>query len=478
MSRKIVLTVAFFVSVVAAFVVGNTTSGMFNSSYDLDVLEEVISIIENNHYSKPEKDDLIEGAIRGVVSSLDDPFSSYFSYEEAMSYQQGLGEEYVGIGVSITAFGEYFIIEEVFKDSPAETVGIMAGDIIISVGDVSIQGKSLYELASLIKGEINTEVTIGIQRQGETAYLSFDVTRGLVDSSSVISEVIIKDDSKIGYIKINRFGNETYTKFVEHLELVEEEEIDSLIIDVRYNGGGLLSTLTNLLRLFLVDDDTAMFSTEITNNTTTRLSRYEATRTAFKDYNIVTLINGSSASASEVFASSMAEHGDYQVFGTKTFGKGTMQVDLDLTTIVGDQIHLTVGKWYTSDGNWVHFDGGTDGFEPTVEVDINELIHLVNISLIDDEIVLKDTVSNVTTKVQKVLNVLGYDLRTDGYFDDETELAIEQFQIDNGITVSKVIDSLTLQKINIKLNEYQDDLLNDSQILSAVEYLIENPTKN
>ena len=478
MSRKVILTIAFFLSVVASFMVGNTTSGMFNSEYDLKVLQEVIEIVENNHYSKPTSEDLIQGAIRGVVSSLDDPFSSYFSYEEAMNYQQGLGEEYVGIGVSITIFGEYFLIEEVFKDSPAENVGIMAGDKIISVGDVNVKGKSLYELASLIKGEIDTEVTIGIERQGEAANLSFDVTRGLVDSSSVISEVIEKDSNKIGYIKINRFGTETYNKFVEQLELVEAENIDSLIIDVRYNGGGLLSTLTSLLRLFLVDNDLAMFSTEITNNTTTRLSRYEATRTEFRDYNIVTLINGSSASASEVFASSMAEHGDYQVFGTKTFGKGTMQYDIDLQTIVGDQVHLTVGKWYTSDGNWVHFDGGTDGFDPTEVVEINELSHLTNISLIDNEIVLKDSVSPVTIKVQKVLNALGYDLRTDGYFDEETETAIEQFQTEKSITISKVIDGLTLQKLNEELNTYQDDLLNDSQILSAVDYLIENPTKN
>jgi carboxyl-terminal processing protease len=238
-----------------------------------------------------------------------------------------------------------------------------------------------------------------------------------------------------------------------------------------------------MLREFLVDDDRAMFYTEQYTNGEKTTSEYHAILNEKKPYDIVTLVNGNSASASEVFASSMQEHGGYKLVGEVTFGKGTMQQDRyvestctentfgTLDCSEADRIHISIGTWYTTNHNWVHFDGGSDGITPDILVEKSENELLYKLFLLNDETLEFDTVDDRTVIVQKILNIMGYDVRTDGYFDQETYDAIIDIQSNNGLTETGIINNETMSILNEALDNYKNNPTNDTQLQEAINYL-------
>ena len=228
-----------------------------------------------------------------------------------------------------------------------------------------------------------------------------------------------------------------------------------------------------MLKQFLLNNDISMFSTETYEDGEPVVEEYFSNRSTIRNYDIVTIVNENSASASEVFASSMQEHGDYTVLGIVTYGKGTMQTDIKIDATVGDSIHITIGKWFTTDGNWVHYDGGTDGVTPDIIVEQAPIEQAYKVFFVGDEtVILFDTVDSRVANIQLVLNVMGYSVRTDGYFDDDTRQAILDIQDLNSLAETGNIDSDTLVVINSALDLYQDNLLNDTQLEAAIEYLI------
>ena len=225
-----------------------------------------------------------------------------------------------------------------------------------------------------------------------------------------------------------------------------------------------------MLREFLVNDSVPMFSTESYNNGDVTRDDYYGILSAKKSYDIVTLVNGNSASASEVFASAMQEHSDYTIVGVTTYGKGTMQTDVGLTAMLGDSLHITIGKWFTSDNNWVHYDGGTDGVIPDIVQELNEYERAYKVFVLNDEVIMYDTVDDRVANIQLILEIMGYDVRTDGYYDTATKDAVMEIQTNNSLTVTGNLDSDTLEIINEALNIYQ----NDSQLQAAIDYLLGN----
>jgi carboxyl-terminal processing protease len=436
-------------------------------------LLEVLDELMENHYTQPTRDELLDGALDGMIESLDDPFTTYFDFEEAQSYQQGFGETYVGIGITVRYSDGYLVIEAVKDDGPADSAGVRVNDVITEVDGESVYDLPFYEIVGLIIGDEGTDVTLGIVRGGVTEVINLTMTRSIIDSATVYVDSFVRGDQLIGYIKVTTFGDETLNLFVNGLADLEVLGIDGLIVDLRDNGGGHLSTVYNMLNQFLVDDGRPMFSTEYFSNGEFTRDDYFGTRTEQRAYGIVTLVNENSASASEVFASGMQEHGGYAVIGQTTYGKGTMQRDVALSATIGDSLHITIGKWYTTDGNWVHYDGGTDGVTPDTIVDLTETELAYKVFLIGDETeIAYDTVDPRVANVQLILNTMGYTVRTDGYFDNATRLAILDIQDTNAITETGNIDSDTLVFINEALDEYQDDLLNDTQLQASIDHLL------
>lgn len=436
-----------------------------------EVFLEVLNDIMENHYTQPTYEQLMEGAINGMFDALDDPHSSYFDYEEYNSFQSGFEETYVGIGVTVSFTNDQIIVESVKDDGPAEDAGILPNDIITSVDGVSTIGEGFYDVINTVLGEEGTDVTIGLSRTGVEHEILLTMTRAVINNSSVNFTSYSQGGQTIGYIEVTQFGDETADKFSEAIALLELQNIDGMVVDLRNNGGGHLTTVLSMLDEFLVSSNDPMFSTAYYVNGELLEQDYFASGYTPKDYDIVTLVNENSASASEVFASAMQEQGGYPVIGNVTYGKGTMQTDLVVTATVGDRLHLSIGQWFTSDGNWVHFNGGSDGVTPDILVDRSIYEKAYKLFLIDEDPLVYDTVDDRIANVQLVLETMGFVVRTDGYFDVNTKAAILTIQNQNDLPLTGDMDSATLLVINEALDAYKDNANNDTQLISAINYL-------
>ena len=438
---------------------------------ELDTFFEVMEMLELDHYSQPEREDLIQGAIDGMIASLNDPYTTYFDYEDAEAFSEKFGETYVGIGIGVVFQEGQLIIESVFNNSPADEAGLIVNDIVTHIDGEDITDLDFYQIVQRIIGNEGTEVVIGVYRQGFDETLYFEITRAVIDNPTITYETYESNGQTVGYIKVNTFGDETFQKFYDALNDLESQNIDSMIIDLRDNGGGHLFTVFYMMQQFLVSDGLPMFQTEHYTEGLSQLTNYASSNNDRKDYDIVTLVNGNSASASEVFASGMQEHGGYTIVGTTTFGKGTMQTDKLLTTTQADSLHITIGKWLTSFGTWVNNDGGTGGVEPDIVVEPDPAETVYKVFLTDTAAITHDTVDSRTANIQIFLNAIGYTVRTDGYFDDATRDAIIDIQTDNGLVVNGVINNQTLEVLNTLIHDYQNNPDNDAQLQAAIDYL-------
>ena len=442
-------------------------------NYDNALFSEVFDHLLENHYSRPDADALWAGAIQGLIDALDDPYTRYLSAEEFQRFQDSLGESFVGIGVQVENIDNLPVIRQVFRGSPAERAGLQAGDTITHVDGVDYRQRGYFDILAAILGELGTPVEVGVFRVGERTTLFLEMTRAVIENPTVVTEVFREDEATYGYIRVNSFGSLTFSVFNSNLSQLEQDDsIEGLIIDLRNNSGGLLTTVQRMMDLFLARGDLPMFIIEQVSNGEVTSVDYNATGTQSKDYPIVILINGNSASASEVFAAGMVEKGGYVTLGTPSFGKGTMQIPKSLTYAEGDELQTSVGRWLTPNGTWVNNQGGDVlAIEPTHVVEQNPNFLAVSVRLDPDQVLAFDTVSNQNENVQVILNALGYTVRSDGYFDLAMQAAVERFQADHQLTVSGSIDVPTAAKLSELLFNYRQDLTNDAQIQAALELL-------
>ena len=448
----------------------------YPSLEDASILEEqifyeVMEMLMDDHYKNPSEELLFEGALQGMIDALDDPFTNYFDLEEAEQYQGGFEETYVGIGVRVQYIDDKIIVEGVINGGAAEEEGMMVGDIIRSVDGEEVTGQNLYEVVNKILGEEGTYVEVGVERAGISERIIFMLERRVIDNPTVISEVIDYNGQTYGLITVSTFGNETAGLFSDAIYNLEQAGIEGLIVDLRNNGGGRLDTVLSMLREFLLGDGEPIFSLEYLSSGVSQRQDLLSYQQAKKPYDIVTLINGGSASASEVFASAMSEHGDYILVGTPSYGKGTMQSSYPVSVTEGDMLNITIGKWLTPDENWVHYQGGTGGITPDILAPLEAVETAWKIFLGETEELAYDTVSERTENLQVILNAMGYNVRTDGYYDLATKEAVEDIQADSGLLVTGNVNQATALIINDFLRAYQNDQANDSQLEAALDYL-------
>lgn len=359
----IVIATMFLTFVIINQTIGINTKLSINNnsaSNSLKEFEEVYNLIDESYYEKVDKEKLIDGAINGMLSSLKDPHTSYFNTSEAENFNEIMNGSYEGIGaeISINNAGEVFVLS-VFKNSPAYEVGLKFGDVILSVNDKPTDGLTTTEVVALIKDVNIPTAKITIKRENEI--LDFNVTKRIVIIESVESEVIEKENKKIGYVIVNNFANNTYEQFRSHVESLEEKNVKGLIIDVRGNSGGYLHSVTSMINMFLPKGKLIY---QIQDKKTTY--KYKATTDESRNYPVAVLVNKSSASASEILAISLKESYGAYVVGVNTYGKGTVQTTKDLSS--GAMIKYTIQKWLSPKGNWVNEKGVT----PTHEVELSD----------------------------------------------------------------------------------------------------------
>lgn len=331
-----------------------------NGKNDIVEFKEVYDLINDSYYKDVDRSKLIDGAINGMLSSLEDPHTSYFNKEETENFNEVMNGSYEGIGaeISIDNEGNIFILS-VFKNSPAKENGLMNGDIILEINDKSIKGLTTTEVVSIIKDPKTSVAKIKVRRNNDE--LNFSVEKRIVIIDSVESEVIDYNNKKIGYIIVNNFANNTYEQFRSNLESLEENNIKGLVIDVRGNTGGYLHSVTDMINMFLPKGKIIY---QIADKKTTY--KYTASTEESRNYPVAVLVNKASASASEILAISLKEAYDAYVVGTYTYGKGTVQTTKDLSS--GGMIKYTIQKWLSPKGNWVN----DKGVEPTHSVELSD----------------------------------------------------------------------------------------------------------
>lgn len=441
-----------------------TFSNNKNSSFEENFanVQMAYDLINEHYFEEVDPDQLLEGAIQGMLETLDDPYSSYMNEEAMERFNEQIESSFQGIGAEVSLIDDIVTIISPIKDSPAEQAGLRSNDQILKVDDESLEGLDLNEAVEKIRGEKGSKVVLLIQRQGTSDPFEVTVVRDDIPVITVESEMKEHDGKKTGIIEVSTFSETTADEFAEALYSLEQSDMDGLIIDVRGNPGGLLQSIEDMLQHF-IPADMPYLQTEDRSG---EQEKFYTNLEKKKPYPIAVLIDEGSASASEILAVAMKETG-YEIVGKTSFGKGTVQQAVPLTEDRnGSTIKLTFYKWLSPEGNWIN----EVGVEPSVEQDQPDFYY-GNPIVIEEPLRLDDSNEQVEN-VQILLEGIGYTpLRTDGYFDEEMKEAIESFQKDHGIKVTGEVDEETASAIEMEVMEQIHNGDHDLQQQKALEVL-------
>jgi len=367
LTKKKFNSIELVLVVVMALILGLLTGeilfdGKSTSSNEFMEIESTYKRLLSDYYGDVDSKKLTDAAISGMMSAVDDKYSAYFTEEQSEQFELELNGSFIGLGATIGMNkGNQPIIVQVIENSPAEKAKLQVNDRIVSINGKSVEGLSLSEITGMIKGDIPKNVSMVVIRDKREVTVKF--TTGKVNIPSVTSEVVTLGNKKVGYIYISIFALNTDEQFKSHLEKLMKAQVDRFVIDVRDNTGGHLETVQNIASLFLTKEQVVC---QIKNKTTTKKLYSSGTTTLGRKYPMVVLTNGGSASGSEVLAAALKEEYGAILVGTKTYGKGTVQKYLELST--GSSIKYTAEEWLTSKGNSIN----NKGIEPDVKLELDK----------------------------------------------------------------------------------------------------------
>jgi carboxyl-terminal processing protease len=429
---------------------------------ELKKVEQAYELIKKRYVEKVDDDKLIQGAIQGMISTLNDPYSVYMDEETSEQFTESLDSSFEGIGAEVSMINGKVTIVAPIKNSPAEKAGLKPNDQILRVNGESLEGLDLYEAVLKIRGKKGTTVQLDILRPGVKEVIKVKVVRDEIPIETVYDSVKTYNGKKVGYLEVTSFSENTAQDFKKKLAELESEHIDGLIIDVRGNPGGYLQSVEEILKQFIPKDKPYVQIEERNGDK----QRFYSDLTKKKPYPIAVLIDKGSASASEILASAMKEAGGYKLVGETSFGKGTVQQAIPMGD--GSNIKLTLYKWLTPDGHWIH----KKGVKPDVEVKQPDYFH---VSPLHIEKELSFDMNNEQVKsAQQMLKGLGFDPgRTDGYFSKETESAVKAFQKANKLPQTGKIDKNTAEVLQAKVMDAIRDDNNDVQLKTAMKVLFQ-----
>lgn len=333
---------------------------------NLAKLEYMQSIIDNYYLNDVDASDLEEGMYAGMLEGLDDPYSRYYTAEEYEATTEEIEGHYNGIGVVMQQNSDGTItLVRVYKGSPADKAGVLAEDILYEVDGEEVTGMELALVAKKIKGSQSKTTKITLVREGEDDFLEIEVPKEDVEIPVVSYEML---DNQVGYLAIYEFTSVTFQQYEAAMDDLQKQGMKSLVIDLRNNPGGLLDSVCDILNTILPQGIIVYTEDKYGN-------RVEKTCDGDSpiDIPLAVLVNGSSASASEIFAGAVKDYGVGTIVGTTTFGKGVVQTMKKLPD--GSAVKLTVSNYFTPSGVNIH---GT-GITPDVEVELDETLKKENV---------------------------------------------------------------------------------------------------
>ena len=357
----VVTLVSLIIGAFACFSVLTIFTGgrnYFKLSKELSKFYDAYDTITDNYYGDISKEELVDSAISGMVSSVGDIYTSYSDTDTTSKFDEMVNGTYEGIGCVIQQSETDMKIITVYDNSPAEKAGLKVDDKIIKVDDIDISTTTASKIGDYIKSGAKDKITMTIIRGEEEKVVT--LSREKIEIPVVTAKTFESNGKKIGYLQISTFSSVANKQFKENLEKLEKDGIDGLIIDVRNNNGGYLTTVTDITSS-LLPKGKIIYQIQKGDK---KVATKDKTSTK-REYPIAVLVNGGSASASEILAGAIKESYKGYVVGTKTYGKGTVQQVKKLSD--GSMIKYTVENWLTPDGNWIN----EKGIEPTNVVDMD-----------------------------------------------------------------------------------------------------------
>jgi len=399
---------------------------------------------------------LIHGAAKGMTASLGDPYSAYYAENEGREYVQRYDDHIVGIGVEIREEDGEFVVTSAYKGAPAERAGIRKGDAIIAVDGVSVKGKSMQELVSRTRGEEGTKVTITIRREGLTEPFDVTLVREEIPVTTVYAEML---EGGIGKVQITRFAEGTGKEFGKAVDELLGQGMKGLLLDLRANPGGLLSSTLEVASRLIPKDKVIL---EVVYKDETRRITYRSNQSKEWTKPITVLIDESSASSAEVLAAALRDSAGAKLVGRKTYGKGVVQTFRTLRD--GSVLKLTESEWLTPSGGRIN----NVGIEPDVEAALPDYALLP--ALPTDEVLKEGSLGQDVKTAELILQAIGYDPgEPEGIYDERTAAAVERFQRDERLTPTGTISGRTAFKLMDRLRTKLEE--EDPQLKEAVRTL-------
>ena len=355
------IIITMIVSLTFGYFLGQRINSTTKLSDEMKKFIKDYNEIKENYYEDINDKEILKKALESVVNSLGDPYSTVIDNSLSNSINTELKGQYSGFGIQIANTKDNrILIVSIIDDSPALEAGLKAGDIILKMDGESVEGKTTDEFTKLVKSSNKQTITLTLLRDNKE--IDIAVTRKIVTLKSVSSKIFEQEGKKVGYIYISIFAANTDSQFKKELIDLENKGINSLIIDVRDNTGGHLTSVENIISMFL-DKKHVIYQIESKGKTTKTYSKNNDS----KKYKVVMLVNENSASASEMLTAAMKEEYGSEVVGMKTFGKGTVQ-EVGNTSNTNLNYKITTKKWLTPKGNWIN----KKGIEPTIKVELSK----------------------------------------------------------------------------------------------------------
>ena len=338
-------------------VLGSTTSSVLDKEA-IEKIDTLYGMINSSYLEEADKEQIQEGIYKGILESLDDPYSVYYTKEEFAEMMEDTSGTFEGIGAYLTQDPDTKDISVVkpIKDSPAEKAGMLADDIIVEVDGEDVAGQDLNLVVSKLRGPKGTSVKVGVKRKGSSDTIYFELKRDSINAMTVDYEML---DDNIGYIEISEFADATADQFREAFDDLEKKGMKSLIIDLRSNGGGYVDTAVEVADRLVKDG--VIVSVKDKHGLSYKYE--DAGDENFLKVPCVLLVDGNTASASEILTGCLRDHDLATIIGTKTFGKGITQIIAPLED--GSGVKITNSKYYTPNGENIH----QVGIDPDVEVE-------------------------------------------------------------------------------------------------------------
>lgn len=411
--------------------------------------------LKEEYYEDINQEDIINGAINGMIDALGDPYSDYMNEDEASQFNESISSSFQGIGAEIQERDGVITVVSPIKNSPAEKAGILPNDKILAVDGKDIKGFTASEAVLLIRGNKGTEVTLSIQR-GENETMDVKIVRDDIPIETVYAEMVGDD---VAHIIISSFSTDTYDELLTAIDEMKKQGMKALVVDVRQNPGGLLDRAIDISNLFVKDGEPILQIED--KGKTEVISASPGEKITIP---VTVLIDEGSASASEILAGAMSESGKIPLVGVNSFGKGTVQTVNDLPD--GSNIKITTAKWLTPEGNWIH----EKGIAPDYKVEYPSYAMLAPL---DPSEVLKENQSSDAIKnAKEMLKAVGYEVgEVDSNFDEKMVQAVKKFQADNKLGETGEVTGETSFLLMDKLRE--KILTDDPQLQKAKEIALE-----